>query len=74
MIEEVRLFGVYMPAPLAWAVLAALIIWPVSGRLRRLPVARFLWQPGLLDLALFAVLWWGLSLAADHFLPRSLIA
>lgn len=73
MIEEVHLFGIYMPAALAWAVLAALLTWPVSSRLRQLPIGRFLWQPSLLDLALFAVLWLGLSIAADHFLPRALI-
>lgn len=74
MIEEVRLFGVYMPAPLAWGVLAALIAWPIRNGLRRLSLGRLLWQPSLLDLALFAGLWWGLAMLADHFLPRALIA
>lgn len=65
MIEEVQIFGVYVPAALAWAVLAAILVYYTRLLLRRLPLNRFNWHPGLLDFALFAVFWWSLSKLAD---------
>lgn len=75
MIEEIHLFGLYLPTALATAIAAALITWPVSSLMRhRTWGQRWLWQPGLLDLALFAGLWWGLALAADRLLPPGTVA
>jgi hypothetical protein len=38
-----------------------------------LPLERFNWHPGVLDLALFAIFWWGLATLADaHVLPAEL--
>src|SRR5690606_26543445 len=65
MIEEVHLLGVYMPAALLWAVLAAVLVYLLRVPIQRLPgyslLWRLLWHPSLLELALFVLLWWGLS-------------
>ncbi len=70
MIEELNVLGVYMPAALAWGVLAAVLVYLTRGFLQRLPVYRLLWHPSLLELALFILLWWGLSALADSLLYR----
>ena len=70
MIEEINVLGVYMPAALAWGVLAAVLVYLTRGLLQRLPVYRLLWHPSLLELALFILMWWGLSALADVFLYR----
>ena len=72
MIEELHLFGVYMPAALVWAVLAGILAYSLRNLLQRSRLSRLLWHPGVLELALFATLWWGLTFLADHFLPRAL--
>lgn len=74
MIEEVHLFGVYVPAALAWAVLAFLFAYLLRNLLARLRLERLLWHPALADLALFALLWWGMTAAADHFTPSWLVS
>lgn len=74
MIEEIHVLGVYLPAALAWGVLAALGVYLLRGSLQRLPIHRLLWHPGLLELALFVLLWWGLGALADAFLYQWLIS
>lgn len=68
MIEEINILGVYMPAALAWGVLAAVLVYLVRAPLQRLPVYRALWHPSLLEFACFILFWWGLSALADTFL------
>lgn len=68
MIEELHILGVYIPAALAWGVAAAILVYLLRLPLQRLPVERFLWHPSLVELALFVLLWWGLSAFADTFL------
>jgi protein AaeX len=70
MVEELDIFGVFLPAALAWAVLAIVLTYVLRGPLQRLPLDRFLWQPSLLELAVFIVVWWGLTLLADNFPSR----
>lgn len=70
MIEEIHLFGVFIPAALAWAVLAGTLAYLLRDLLHATALPRLLWQPGLLELALFALLWWGITWLADAFLPR----
>lgn len=65
MIEELHILGVYVPAALAWGVLAAVLVYVLRSPLQRLPMDRFLWHPSLIELALFVLLWWGLSAFAD---------
>ncbi|MDE1915247.1 MAG: DUF1656 domain-containing protein [Sphingomonadales bacterium] len=65
MIEEIDLFGVYMPAALVWAAVAAgltALLRPVL----RLPWPRLLgYHAGQLELACFLGLWWAIALLAD---------
>lgn len=68
MIEEIHLFGVYIPAALVWAVTAAVLVYFIRAPLQRLPAERLLWHPSLLELLLFVVLWWGLGALADALL------
>ncbi|MET4898315.1 DUF1656 domain-containing protein [Sphingomonadaceae bacterium jetA1] len=68
MIEELHILGVYVPAALAWAVLAAVLVYLLRPLLQRLPIIRILWHPSLVELGLFVLLWWGLSAFADAFL------
>lgn len=68
MIEEIHLLGVYMPAALVWAVVAAVLVYAMRLPLQRLPVERLLWHPALLELLLFVLIWWGLAALADRFL------
>ncbi|SCW34965.1 Protein of unknown function [Sphingobium faniae] len=74
MIEEVHVLGVYMPAALLWAVLAAVLVYLLRVPIQRLPVYRILWHPSLLELALFVLLWWGLGAFADLFLHEWLFS
>jgi protein AaeX len=69
MFEELDIFGVYMPAALAWAVLAGVLAHLLRNFFHGTPMPQLLWQPGLLDLALFALLWWSIARLADAFLP-----
>lgn len=68
MIEEIHLLGIYMPAALAWGMLAVVLVYLLRVPLQRLPIYRLLWHPSLLELALFVLLWWGLAALADAFL------
>lgn len=72
MIEELNLLGVYMPAALVWAVLAAVLVWLLRPWLHRLPLTRFVWHAGLIEFALFTALWWGFAILADGYLPMEI--
>jgi hypothetical protein len=74
MIEELNLFGVYAPAPLVWAVLAAGLAYALRNLLMRSRLAGLLLQPALLELAAFALFWWGFTALADAFLPRWILS
>jgi protein AaeX len=67
-VEELRVFGIYMPAPLVWAIIAMIVVYLIRGWLHRLPLYALLWQPALLDLAAFVLLWWGIARVADMHL------
>ncbi|HKY81964.1 hypothetical protein AI27_01000 [Sphingomonas sp. BHC-A] len=70
MIEEIHFGGIYVPAALATAVLSAVLVYVLRTPMQRLTFYRLLWQPALFDLAVFVLLWWGLSAGADltpHF-------
>ncbi|MEG8222890.1 MULTISPECIES: DUF1656 domain-containing protein [unclassified Novosphingobium] len=74
MIEEIHLFGIYMPAALAWGVVSIVLVYLLREPLQRFPIYRLLWHPSLLEVALFVLLWWGLSFLADTFLHSWLAA
>ncbi len=74
MVEEIHIFGVYLPAGLVWAVVALVVTSLLRGPLLRLPLHAVLWQPSLIELAIFLLLWWGIARLADAFLPRGFIS
>jgi hypothetical protein len=74
MIEEIRIFGVYMPAGLLWAALAMIVTFLVRDWLNRLPLHLVLWQPALIEMAVFVLLWWGIASLADAYLPPGVIS
>jgi hypothetical protein len=74
MIEELHIFGVFVPAALAWAVAAGWVAYLVRDLLRRLRFRSLLWHPSLLELALFTVLWWLFTVSADALMPRWVIS
>lgn len=65
MIEEVYLGGIYAPIALVTAVISVVLVYFLRLPVQRLALYRFIWQPALFDLAAFAIIWWGLSVAAD---------
>ncbi|WP_066774825.1 DUF1656 domain-containing protein [Sphingomonas sp. CCH5-D11] len=69
MIEEVHFGGIYVPTALVTAVISVVLVYFLRMPMQRLPLHRFIWQPALLDLAAFTLIWWGLSAAAD-FIPH----
>ncbi len=73
MIEQLNIFGGFISAWLASAVAAGILTFLIHFLLQRLPLDRFLWQPTLLDLTLFLVIWWGASILADRLLPSLIV-
>lgn len=74
MIEEIHIFGIYMPSALAWAVVALAVTFLLRGVLQRLPLRVLLWQPALIELATFFLLWWGIARLADTCFPYRLLS
>jgi hypothetical protein len=62
--------GHLCPAALVWAVLAVVVVWLIRP-LCCLPLARLVWQPALVDIALFIAVWWGCP-PLPTFLQRGL--
>jgi protein AaeX len=73
MIEEIDLFGVYMPAALGWAAVAAALTALLRPVLRMPWLRRLVWQPGQLELACFFCLWWALAAFADTHVPHAMV-
>jgi len=74
MIEELNLFGVYAPAALVWAVLAAVLAYLSRNLLLRSRLATLLLQPSLIELVAFFLFWWGMTALADAVLPRWILS
>jgi protein AaeX len=74
MIEEIRIFGIYMPSGLLWAALAMIVTFFVRDWLNRLPLHLVLWQPALIEMAVFVLLWWSIASLADAYLPPGVIS
>ncbi|WP_213308982.1 DUF1656 domain-containing protein [Paraburkholderia sacchari] len=74
MIEEIRIFGVYMPSALFWAAIALTITFLLHGILLRVPLRQMLWHPALIDLAAFFLLWWGITRLADACFPHGVFS
>ncbi|RDS82000.1 DUF1656 domain-containing protein [Dyella psychrodurans] len=67
MFEELHLFGVYLPAALVWAVIAGVMAHALRGLFQRWSWSSVFGHAGVWELALFALLWWGLTAGADVF-------
>ncbi len=73
-VEEICLFGVYMPAPLLWACVAVILTYLVRPWLHRLPLHAIVSQPAFVELGIFVLLWWGIALVADAYLPPGVVS
>ena len=69
MIGEIELIEVMVPAALVWAIVAGLLIIPLRRALQWFRFYRLVWHPALFDLALFFILWTGLSVLAEGLPP-----
>jgi protein AaeX len=67
MLEELHVLGVYMPAALVWAVMAGISAHLLRGLFQRWSWFNLLGHAGIFELALFALLWWGLAVGADVY-------
>ena len=65
MLAEISLFGVLINVGLASAVLAAVLLLALRQVLVRVGAYRLVWHPALVDLALFVLLWGGVTYAAS---------
>ncbi len=64
MIGELDLYGVFLPALLAWAVVALLLTLALRVVLRRTGFYRLVWHAALFDAALFVILLGGVVAVA----------
>ncbi|GGA42249.1 DUF1656 domain-containing protein [Dyella nitratireducens] len=67
MLEELHVFGVYLPSALVWAVVAGVLAHLLRGWWQRVPGSGVFGHAGVWELALFALLWWLLTIGADRF-------
>lgn len=72
MIDDINLFGIFLNGGLATAAVAAALLLLLRRVLSRLGVYRLVWHPALVDLALFLVLWFGVSLSGAHLRDSAL--
>jgi hypothetical protein len=73
MIGEIHILGLYAPAALVSAIAAGLAMLGVRGALLRVAAYRWVWHPGLFDLAVYIVLWTAAAAALDHVRPGTLV-
>lgn len=69
MIAELDLYGVFIPALLAWALIALPVTALLRRGLLRLGAYRWIWHPPLFDLALFILVLGGIAAASEFVLP-----
>ncbi|GLQ87895.1 DUF1656 domain-containing protein [Dyella flagellata] len=72
MLEELHVFGVYLPAALVWAVIAGVSAHMLRGLFQRWAWFKLFGPAGIFELALFALLWLGLTVGADAFFNQGL--
>ena len=73
MIGEVHILGLYAPSILVSAIVAGVLILVARQVMLRGHLYRFVWHPGLFDLALFIVLWAMAGASLDHLHPNRLV-
>jgi hypothetical protein len=67
MIADINLFGMFFDVALITALLAFTALILLRRVLAATGAYRWVWHPPLVDLALFAVLWLALAVAATRF-------
>jgi Protein of unknown function (DUF1656) len=69
MIAELDLHGVFVPALLAWALIAIPVTALLKRTLERLGAYRLAWQRSLVDLALFVIVLGGVTALSQWISP-----
>ena len=67
MISDLNVFGLFFDVALITALVAVAALTILRRVLRAAGAYRWVWNPPLVDLALFGVLWLALATAANHF-------
>ncbi|OUM02837.1 DUF1656 domain-containing protein [Variovorax sp. JS1663] len=67
MMTDINFFGVFVDTGLITAMVAGLLLMGLRRLFAATGVYRWVWHPPLLDLSLFALLWFALATAAVHF-------
>jgi protein-S-isoprenylcysteine O-methyltransferase Ste14 len=73
MIGELHILGLYAPAALVSALVGGLLMLAARQVLLRLGLYRWVWHPGLFDLALYLLLWTAAAAGLDHLHPNTLV-
>lgn len=68
MIAEIDLYGIYLPALLAWAALALPAFALLRALLRGAGLYRLVWHPPLFDLALYVLTLGGVAALMESLL------
>jgi len=67
MITDVNLFGMFVDVALVTALVALAALTVLRRLLAAIGAYRWVWHPALVDLGLFAVLWFALAVVATRF-------
>ncbi len=59
--QELNLYGVFVPAPLVWAIAAFFLSSGAARLFNWLDVYRFVWHRALFDFAVFVIIWAAIS-------------
>ena len=73
MIDDINLFGIFLNSGVVTAAVAAVLLLLLRRGLNRLGLYRLVWHPALVDLALFLVLWFGVSLSGARLHESALL-
>ena len=71
LMQEVNLSGVFLPAALVWAGIAAVLSSLISRALSRMGFYALVWHRALFDAALFVFFWGAISAVAYHIAFKS---
>lgn len=73
MTGEIHILGLFAPASLVSAIAAGLLVFLVRRLLACAGFYRFVWHPGLFDLALYFVLWTAVAALIEQIHPNALV-
>ena len=68
MIGEIDLQGVLVQPLIVWMAIAYVISIPLRALLARIGFYRLVWHRALFDISVYAVLTWGVSVLANHWM------